>query len=290
MTIRPRRSFLYLPGSNARALEKARSLPVDGLILDLEDAVAPAAKELAREQITGALRQGGYGRREVIVRVNALNTCWGAEDVSAVAGLGADGVLFPKIESAEQVFEAVEALRSTAAPAGLSLWVMAETPRAILDIDAIAGASERLGCVVMGTSDLARDMRVPHTPQREGLLVALAQCVLAARAHGLDILDGVHLDLRDPTGFEAACRQGRQLGFDGKTLIHPQQIDMANTVFGPQQQDIERARRIIDAWQHGDRAGHGVVVVDGRLVESLHVEEARRCLALAAAVAALQPD
>lgn len=286
-TLRPRRSVLYMPGANARALDKARGLPADCLILDLEDAVAPAAKALAREQLATALREGGYGRREIVVRVNGLNTPWGRDDIAAVAKLGADAILFPKIESGAQVCEAVAALDAAGAPAGLPVWIMAETPRAVQSIDAIAAAHPRLGAIVVGTSDLAKDLRVRHTPGRAGLLPSLALCVLAARAHGLDIIDGVHLDLNDDTGLAAACEQGRDLGFDGKSLIHPRQIAAANTAFAPAAEDMERARRIIDAWEAAQRDGQGVVLVDGRLVENLHVDEAYRTLSLNEAIAAL---
>lgn len=286
-TLRPRRSVLYMPGANARALDKARGLPADCLILDLEDAVAPAAKALAREQLATALREGGYGRREIVVRVNGLNTPWGRDDIAAVAKLGADAILFPKIESATQVCEAVAALDAAGAPAGLPVWIMAETPRAVLSIDAIAAAHPRLRAIVVGTSDLAKDLRVRHTSGRAGLLPSLALCVLAARAHGLDIIDGVHLDIDDDTGLAAACEQGRDLGFDGKSLIHPRQIAAANTAFAPAAEDMERARRIINAWEAVQRDGQGVVVVDGRLVENLHVDEAYRTLSLNEAIAAL---
>jgi citrate lyase subunit beta/citryl-CoA lyase len=282
--LRPRRSVLYMPGSNPRALEKARTLPADGLILDLEDAVAPGAKALARDQVAAAVRAGGFGRRELVVRVNALGTPWGADDVAAVASLPVDAVLFPKIESAEQVRAAVEALDHSGAPAVLPVWAMAETPRAILESASIAAAHPRLTVIVMGTSDLTKDLRARHTPDRLPMLASLAHCLLAARASNLDILDGVHLDLDDEAGFRNACEQGRNLGFDGKTLIHPKQIAIANEVFGPSAQDVEFARRVIAAWEEARQQGEGVVVVDGKLVENLHVEEARRTLAMAEAI------
>ncbi len=287
MQIRPRRSVLYMPGANARALDKARGLAADGLILDLEDAVSPDAKALARQQIVEAITRGGYGPREVIVRVNGLNTPWGRDDVAAVANIGADAILFPKVESAQQVHEAVAVLEQAGAPADLPLWMMAETPRGILDIDAIAGSHARLAAIVMGTSDLAKETRVRHTPDRVGFIAALSLCVMAARAHGLDILDGVYLDLNDADGFRAACEQGRDMGFDGKTLIHPKQLEAANLAFAPAPKDVENARAIIEAWEQARAEGKGVVVVNGRLIENLHVEEARRNLAVADAIAAM---
>ena len=286
MKLRPRRSILYMPGANARALEKARTLPADGLILDMEDAVSPDSKEVARQQIVENVTQGGYGSREIIVRVNGLNTAWGQDDVAAVAKIGADAILFPKVESPEEVHAAVEALDKAGAPADLPVWIMAETPRGILRIDAIAGSSPRLAAIVMGTSDLAKEMRVRHTPDRIGFIAALSLCVMAARAHGLDIVDGVYLDLNDDAGFRAACEQGRDIGFDGKTLIHPKQVGAANEVFAPAEKDVENARMIIEAWEQARREGKGVAVVNGKLVENLHVEEARRTLAVAEAITA----
>jgi citrate lyase subunit beta/citryl-CoA lyase len=287
MQLRPRRSILYMPGANARALEKARGLAADGLILDLEDAVSPDAKEIARKQIVEAVTQGGYAPREVIVRVNGLNTPWGMGDVAAVANIGADAILFPKVESPEQVHAAVTALDKAGAPANLPVWMMAETPRGILRIDAIAGSHERLAVIVMGTSDLAKETRVRHTPDRIGFVAALSLCVMAARAHGLDIVDGVYLDLSSEEGFRAACEQGRDMGFDGKTLIHPKQLEAANTVFAPAAKDIENAQVIIEAWERARAEGKGVAVVNGKLIENLHVEEARRVLALAEAIQAI---
>lgn len=287
MQLRPRRSILYMPGANARALDKARSLPADGLILDMEDAVSPDAKELARQQIVEQVTQGGYGSRELIIRVNGLNTAWGKKDVAAVANIGASAILFPKIESPEEVYAAVEALNEADAPNDLPIWIMAETPRGILHIDAIAGASERLVAIVMGTSDLAKELRVRHTPERIGFITSLSLCVMAARAHNLDILDGVYLDLNDEAGFRSACEQGRDMGFDGKTLIHPKQLSVANEVFAPTEKDVENARTIIEAWEQAKREGKGVAVVNGKLVENLHVEEARRVLAVSEAIQAM---
>jgi citrate lyase subunit beta/citryl-CoA lyase len=285
-TVRPRRSALYMPGANARALEKARSLDADVLILDLEDAVAPTAKAEARAQVAAAVSAGGYGFREVVVRVNGAATPWGADDLAAVAGCGCDAVLLPKVESPEEIRAAEAALVAKGAPAGLALWAMIETPRGVLGAAGIAAASPRLACLVAGTSDLVKDLRARHTAGRAEVLTSLSLIVLAARAHGLACLDGVHLDLSDEAGFEAACLQGRDLGFDGKTLIHPKTIGAANAAFGPSPDELDAARRIMVAHAEAASFGKGVVVVDGRLVEALHVEAARRLLALADAIAA----
>jgi len=285
-SIRPRRSVLYMPGANARALEKARTLPADALILDLEDSVAPEAKALARQQVVAAVRQGGYGRRELIVRVNALATPWGRDDISAVAASGADAVLVPKIQSRDEVLAVVEALREAGAPPDLPVWAMAETPLAFLKLDAIAGAHPQLKAIVVGTSDLVKDLHARHSRDRAETATALSIAVLAARAYGLGVLDGVHLDLDDDAGLRFACEQGRSMGFDGKTLIHPRQIAAANAAFGPSDDELSAARRIVAAWQQARSAGQGVVVVDGRLVENLHVQDAERLLAVADAIAA----
>lgn len=285
MNIRPRRSALYMPGSNARALQKARELSADVLIFDLEDAVAPERKAEAREQVCAALAAGGYGRRELLVRANALDTPWGEGDLRALAGAGADGVVLSKVSSPADVLHGARILGECGAPDSLGLWIMAETARCILDIDAIAGASPRLAGILLGTSDLARELRVRHTPDRLGFLATLNLCVLAARAHGLDVLDGVHLDLADDAGFLRVCEQGRDLGFDGKTLIHPRQLEVANAVFAPAPAELARAREIIAAWREANARGSGVVVLGGRLVENLHVAEAECLLAVAEAVA-----
>jgi citrate lyase subunit beta/citryl-CoA lyase len=274
-----------MPGANPRALEKARTLPADGLILDLEDAVAPDAKDAARERVVAAVQEGGYGPREVVIRVNGLASRWGHADLVAAATAGADAVLLPKVESAEAVRQALAVLDDAGAPEGLALWCMMETPRAMLSAAAIADASPRLGALVMGTSDLVKELQAAHTPLRLPLITALGLCLLAARAAGLAILDGVFLDLEDDAGFAAACRQGRELGFDGKTLIHPRQIAPANQAFAPDEEALGQARRIIAAHEAAQQAGQGVAVVDGRLVESLHVADARRQVALAAAIA-----
>ena len=268
-----------MPGSNRRAVNKARSLAADVVVVDLEDAVAPEAKADARAQVVAEIGQGGFGRREVIVRVNALDTVWGAADLEAVAPLAVDGVLLPKVESPDQVREAASRLDGAGGGA-LPLWVMVETPAGVINAPAIAAAGDRLRCLVLGTSDLGKDMRLPPDESRLGLLSPLSWCVAAARAAGLDVLDGVHLDIADGDGFRRLCEQGRRLGFDGKTLIHPDQIAAANEIFGPTDEEVDSAREIIDAWERARRDGQGVAVVRGRLVENLHVEAARRTLDL----------
>ena len=278
---RPRRSLLYMPGSNPRALEKARSLPADGLIIDLEDAVAAAAKEEARAIVAAALAAGGYGGREIVLRVNPLDTPWGHADLAAAATLPIDAVLLPKVESADRVRLTVSLLEALGAPEQLSVWCMIETPLGILQAREIAAASPRLAVLVLGTSDLTTDLHAIATRDRLALITALGLAMLAARAHGLAILDGVHLDLTDEEGFALVCRQGRELGFDGKTLIHPTQIGPANAAFAPSAAEIEWSRRIIAAHAAAAAAGKGVVLVDGKLIESLHVENAQRLLGLA---------
>jgi citrate lyase subunit beta/citryl-CoA lyase len=284
--MRLRRSVLFMPASNARALDKARTLPADALVLDLEDAVAPDAKPTARRIAVAAASAGGYAPREVVIRVNALDTPWGRDDLGAVAGSGADAILLPKVESAGAVHDALSALDAGGAPARLALWCMLETPRGVLGAEAIAAASPRVAALVMGTADLTKDLRARHTPDRLPLVTSLGLCVLAARAHGLTALDGVHLDLDDEAGFLAACRQAAAMGFDGKTLIHPKTIAGANDAFSPSADEVARARQIIDAHADAVARGQGVVVVDGRLVENLHVEDARRLVAVATAIAA----
>ncbi len=290
VVIRPRRSLLYMPGSNARALEKGRSLPADALILDLEDAVAPDAKEMARNQIAEAVRQGGYGHRELLIRVNSPDGEWGNDDIQAVARAGADAILLPKVESAATVQRIDAWLADLGAPANLDLWCMIETPMGVLNAEEIAGASRRLAGFVMGTSDLAKDLHAAHTPMRLPMLTALGIAMLAGRAHGLTLIDGVHLDLNDDEGLAASCVQGVELGFDGKSLIHPKQVAAANTAFAPSQSEVEYSRRIIAAHAEAEAAGQGVVVIEGRLVEKLHVENAQRLVALADAIAAIEAE
>jgi citrate lyase subunit beta/citryl-CoA lyase len=275
-----------MPGANARALEKSRSLPADALIFDLEDAVAPEAKLTARTQVIQAVEAGGYGSREVLIRTNGLNTPWGYDDLVAAAQAGARAVLLPKVESAEVVRQAESVLLSHGAPSDLAIWCMMETPRGMLHAEEIVDASPRLGGLVMGTSDLAKDLQAQHTAMRLPLITALGLCMLAARAAGVAILDGVYLDLNDPDGFVDSCRQGAELGFDGKTLIHPKQLAAANEVFAPSEDELRLSRRIIDAYAEAEAQGKGVVLVDGKLIEKLHVDHAKRVVALAEAIAA----
>jgi len=288
--IRPRRSALYMPGSNPRALQKGRSLPADALILDLEDAVAPDAKDEARSNISAALSEGGYGGREILIRVNGLDSPWGRDDLIAMATSGADGIVLPKVESADMVRKAALLLEGAGAPAGLGIWCMIETPLGVLHAEEIATASSRMTGFIMGTSDLAKELHCLHTPERLPFMMSLNQVILVARAYGLAALDGVHLDLSDDEGFEASCRQGLELGFDGKTLIHPKTIDRANSVFGPDADEVEFSHRIISAFEEAQAEGKGVVVLDGKLVENLHVENARRVLALAGTIERLERD
>ncbi|MEN2977171.1 CoA ester lyase [Tistrella bauzanensis] len=286
-TNRPRRSMLYMPGANTRALDKARGLAADALILDLEDSCAPDAKEAARANVVAALAEGGYGNRELIMRVNALTTPWGHADLVAAAKSGADGVLIPKVEGAEGVRQAEAVLRDAGAPDDLKLWVMMETPLAILRAEEVAGATPRMAGLVLGTSDLAKDLHCAHTPERLPFLASLSLCVLAGRAFDLAIMDGVHLDLDDAEGFARVCRQGAELGMDGKTLIHPKQLDAANEAFGPSADDLAQAHKIIAAYDAAMAEGKGVVVVNGKLVENLHVVGARRMLDMAEQIKAL---
>jgi citrate lyase subunit beta/citryl-CoA lyase len=283
--IRPRRSVLYMPGSNARAIEKARSLPADALILDLEDAVASEAKELARTQVCDAVKAGGFGKREVVIRINALATAWGHADLVAAAEAGPDAILVPKVSSAKDLAEVETRLASHAKAA---LWAMIETPLAILDIASIAGAGGRLACFVMGTNDLIKEFRGTHTPDRENLSAALGLSVAAARAFGLAAIDGVYNDINNTDGFYQICCQGRSFGFDGKTLIHPSQIGPCNEIFAPAPQEVEAARKIIAAFERPENKGKGAIALDGRMIELLHAEIARNTVALADAIAALE--
>lgn len=286
MPPRPRRSVLFMPGSNARALEKARTLDADGLIFDLEDAVAPDAKATARDSVARAAAEGGYAGRELFVRVNGPTTPWAHADLTAAARMAVDAVLLPKVESGDTVRQALAVLTEAGAPDRLAVWCMIETPRGVLRAEEIATASPRVAGLVMGTADLTKDLRARHTSDRTPMLAALGHCLLVARAHGLAILDGVHLDLADDAGFAAACRQGRDMGFDGKTLIHPKTIAMANEIFAPSAEDVAFSRRVIAAHAEATSVAKGVVLVDGRLIENLHVAEARHLVALADAIAA----
>jgi citrate lyase subunit beta / citryl-CoA lyase len=278
---RPRRSLLYMPGSNPRALEKAHGLPADGLIIDLEDAVALDAKEAARAIVAAALAAGGYGTRELVLRVNPLDTPWGHADLAAAATMPIDAVLLPKVESADRVRLTLSLLDALGASERLAVWCMIETPLGVLGAREIAAASSRLVALVLGTSDLTNELHAVATRDRLPLITSFGLAILAARAHRLAILDGVHLDLSDEEGFALSCRQGRELGFDGKTLIHPKQIAPANLAYAPSPAEIEYSRRVIAAHAEAAGAGKGVVLVDGKLVEGLHVVNARRLLAVA---------
>jgi citrate lyase subunit beta/citryl-CoA lyase len=282
--VRPRRSVLYMPGANTRALEKARSLPADALIFDLEDAVAPDAKEAARANVVAAAQSRAYGKREIVIRCNGLNTEWGRADVAAIATSGADAILVPKLESAADVTNVVALLDAAGAPASMAVWGMMETPRGILRAEEIASASPRLACLIMGTNDLVKDLRAQHTPVRLPMVVPLGFTMLAARANGLAILDGVYNDILDVEGFKASCRQGLEFGFDGKTLIHPTQVEPCNEIFAPSAAELAMAEKIVAGFEKARAEGKGVVVVDGRMIENLHVEQAQRQLALATAI------
>ena len=281
MTFRPRRSVLYMPGANERALEKAKSLAADALILDLEDSVAPEAKDQARERVASAVKGGGYGTRELVIRINGLDTPWGAEDMAMAAAASPDAILAPKVSSGADVNRAVAMMK--VAPSRTRLWVMMETPLAILNAKEIAGADRRLSCFVLGTNDLVKETRTRTTGGRFALLPMLSLCVLAARAHGLDVIDGVYNDFRDETGFRAECEQGRDLGMDGKTLIHPGQIAACNELFSPAAEEVAWSRRIIAAFRMPENAAKGVITLDGRMVERLHLAMAERVVAIAGA-------
>jgi citrate lyase subunit beta/citryl-CoA lyase len=285
---RPRRSVLYMPSSNERALQKAKTLPVDGLILDLEDAVAPDAKPAAREAACAAAASGDYGRRELTIRVNGADTEWHDDDLRAACAAGPDAIVVPKVGSADAVLALVEAMAGYDAPEHTKLWAMVETPYAMLHCEEIASASERLTVLVMGTNDLAKELYAEHVPGRQPLLTGLGLCLLAARATGTAILDGVYNDVKDTDGFLTECRQGRELGFDGKTLIHPGQVEGANATFAPSEQAVEDARGILEAWEGA--GGGGVVTYNGRMVENLHVESAQRTLTMHDAIRALKSD
>jgi citrate lyase subunit beta/citryl-CoA lyase len=284
--VRPRRSALYVPGANARALEKVPGLDADVIVVDLEDAVAPAAKEEARRAAVAAIRRG-LGRAEVVLRVNGAGTPWAEADLAAAAASGADAVLLPKVDGPDVVRDAERRLTAAGAPSSMGLWAMIETPRGVLRAAEVADASPRLACLVAGTSDLVKDLRARHTAGRTEVLLSLSLVVLAARASGLAALDGVHLDLADESGFAGACRQGRDLGFDGKTLIHPGQIEVCNEVFAPSAEQVEDARGVIAAFEEAVAQGKGVATYKGRLVENLHVETAHKVLATAEAIEAL---
>ena len=282
--VRPRRSALYMPAANERALEKAKTLPADAIIFDLEDAVAPEAKPAARAAACAATASGQYGRRELTIRCNGLDTPWGAADLDAIATSTAAAVVVPKVGSVAYLDEVSTRLDAAGAPASMTVWAMIETPTAILDGRAIA-AHPRVSVLVMGTNDLARELRAPLAPGRAALLPHLATALLAAREAGKAILDGVYNDVKDLDGFRAECMQGVEFGFDGKTLIHPAQVDIANEVWAPSADDVAQARRIIAAFDEAVADGRGVVTVDGRMIENLHVANAQRTLALAESIA-----
>ncbi len=287
--IRPRRSALYMPGSNARAMEKAKTLVADVVIFDLEDAVAPDAKAQAREQVCAAVHAGGYGERELVIRVNGLDTPWGEADLAAAVAAAPDAILVPKVSSAETLAAVGLRLRRFGAAERTRVWAMIETPLAILQAKSIASAAHdvdtRLTCFVMGTNDLAKDTRARLLPGRTAMLPWLMTALAAARAHGIDILDGVYNALSDADGFRAECEQGRDCGFDGKTLIHPDQIAAANEIFAPSSGEIDNARAIVAAFDQPEHAGKGAISLNGRMVERLHAEVAKRTLALAEAIA-----
>ncbi|MCC5947488.1 MAG: CoA ester lyase [Nitriliruptoraceae bacterium] len=283
-TLRPRRSVLYLPGANERALVKARDLPCDGLILDLEDAVAPDAKPDARARVAEAVAERGFGHREVAIRVNGLDTPWFDDDVRAAAAAGPDVVLVPKVSSVGDVARIEAALEAADAPSTTVAWAMLETPHAVLRAEAIAAASPRLTGFVLGTNDLVKELDAAHVPGRAPVLPSLAWCLLAVRAAGKVALDGVFNDLDDAEGFAAECRQGREMGFDGKTLIHPKQLEACNRIFAPSEEALVEARTVIEAFDAAGAAGQGVVTVGGRMIEQLHVDQAQRVLAVQAAI------
>ena len=288
MTFRPRRSVLYMPGSNARAIEKARTLPVDGVILDLEDAVAPEAKEQARHQVADAVKAGGFGGREVFIRINALDTPWHADDLNAAAHAAPDGILVPKVGKVETLERVGQRLLDMKCGLKTRVWAMIETPEAIFNINALAAEAHdsetRLAGFVMGTNDLAKETRARLLPGRAPMASWLALCVLAARGHGIDILDGVYNDLSDVKGLEAECAQARDMGFDGKTLIHPNQIGPCNTAFSPTLDEVAQARKTIAAFDLPENKDKGVVQIDGRMVERMHAEMARRTVEIADAI------
>ena len=284
-TFRPRRSVLYLPSSNAKAVEKAKTLPIDAVIFDLEDAVAPDAKPAARAAACAAIASGEYGARELTIRINAADTEWHDADLAAACAAGPDAIVVPKVNSPEAVVALVEAMAAHGAPEHTTLWAMIESPYAILHAAEIAGASERLSVLVMGTNDLVKELYAEHVPGRAPILTSLSLAVLAARATGKTILDGVYNDVKDADGFLAECEQGRQLGFDGKTLIHPGQVAAANEQFAPSEAAIQDARGVLEAWEAGK--GAGVVTYKNKMVENLHVESAERTLSIAQAIASL---
>ncbi|ABQ32638.1 CoA ester lyase [Bradyrhizobium sp. BTAi1] len=289
--IRPRRSLLFMPGSNARALEKGRNLPADGLILDLEDSVAPDAKAAAREQIAKAVAADGYGKRELLIRINSLDTAWWADDVAMAGQAATDGILVPKVSTVEDLRLVSDRLAEVGADPALKVWAMIETARAVLDADRLAAtvheAGSRLAGFVFGPNDISRETRIRMLPGRATMLPMISHCILATRAHGLEILDGPYSDFANTDGFAQECIQARDLGFDGKTLIHPGQIDACNAIFTPPAEEVAAARRIIAAFELPENASRGAIQIDGRMVERLHADMARRTIAIADAIAAV---
>ena len=286
---RPRRSFLYMPGDKAKVLEKAKGLPADALMFDLEDAVAPDNKEIARDMVCAAVQAGGYGRRETVIRINGLDTVWGADDLKAAIAAGPDGILAPKVETAADIHALNDALGAAGAAETLALWVMIEMPRAVLNLQEIAACatSTRLTGFVMGTNDLAKEYRAQWTPDRLAFQTALQLTVAAARGYGLIALDGVYNDIQNADGLAAECAQGRVLGFDGKTLIHPAQLEATNAAFSPAPEDVTQAEAVIAAFALPENAGKGVIKVNGKMTELLHLEDARRTVEIAQAIAGI---
>jgi citrate lyase subunit beta / citryl-CoA lyase len=292
MTVRPRRSVLYMPGSNDRALEKARTIPADALILDLEDSVAPDEKPAARERVANSVKTRAYGRREIVIRVNALETPWGIDDYKAAVAAEPDAILVPKVSRPGDMVSAAKVLAALGAAPHVRLWAMMETPASILyapNIAAVAAdPASRFTCMVLGTNDLLKESRARALGNRFAIVPWLATSVLAARSYGLDILDGVYNDFRDEAGFREECEQGRTLGMDGKTLIHPSQVGPCNTVFSPSPEEVAWSRRIIEAFALPENARKGVITVDGRMVERLHMVMAERTVAIAEAIGEMQ--
>lgn len=284
----PRRSVLYMPGANDKALEKAKTLPCDAIILDTEDSVAPDMKALAREKVAAAVRSGEYGRRELTIRINGLDTEWWRDDLESAAAAGPSAVVVPKINSADDVAKVEAVLSGVAGANDVAIWAMLETPAAMERAVEIATSSDRLTVLVMGTNDLAKELRAGLVPGRAPLLWGLGRCLNAARYAGKVILDGVYNDVKNPEGFAAECAQGAEMGFDGKTLIHPTQVEPCNDAFAPSEAEVEHSRKVIEAWEAGIAEGKGVITVGGRMIENLHVDNARRALAIAAAIDALQ--
>jgi citrate lyase subunit beta / citryl-CoA lyase len=291
MIIRPRRSVLYMPGSNARAIAKARTLPVDAVILDLEDSVAPEAKEAARAQVMAAVAAGGFGPREVFIRINGIDSPWHVDDLNAAVGAAPDAILVPKVAAVEQLERIGRRLFDMKCDHTTRIWAMIETPAAIFNIVALAAEAHdsetRLAGFVTGTNDIAKETRARLVPGRAPMIPWLSTCLLAARAHGIDILDGVYNDIGDEQGFAQECMQGRDMGFDGKTIIHPSQIETCNKIFAPSADEVAQARTIIAAFEQPENAGKGVIALDGRMVERLHAEMARRTLAITDAIVAM---